>query len=648
MKRPEKARIFVRLASYRDAECHPTVEDAFAKAAHPERVSFGICWQFQPGVDERVPSSSRPRQVRFLRVPARETRGVCWARFQAEQLWRDEEYTLQVDSHSRFAPGWDVTMLAELGRCPSPKSVLSTSPSCYTPPDVLEPDPALLLRSAAPFNEDGTLHFRAHFYDGKPDRPVPGAFVSGGFLFSRAELLREVPYDPYLYFNQEEAAYALRLYTHGWDVFSPTEVLVYHYYNPGGSKAQSVRPLHWNDDPAWMRMNRIGLDRFHHLTGSRPSSDPEVVAEIDRFGLGRARTVASYEAFAGVDFRARRVLERALRGEVAADAEPAPLAAAPKIDTAPAAAADAETDRRRPAARAALWPEAPLRVGAFVPPFSLLDAHGETHEIRAYAGQPVALFLLPDGDLGSFQRFADALTRQAPALRAPTVLITPVPAGRLRGLEQRLRWSGRLWSDPDLRVSRLFGARRPTAGNAAPTSCLLDARLRLAGLYRGELAAQLGALAAGAAALLDAPPARVVTAQAPVLLVPGVLDATELARAAACPDGDRALPDELAQQIDRALGQTLLPEVCRVFGADGVRRAPWVVAAPDAPGPEPGWTVIIELDDDYDGGELAFPEYGPALYRPPAGGALVCSTALLRRARPITRGAHRALTTVLG
>src|SRR5262245_61640880 len=176
-------RIFVRMAAYRDPECSWTVADAFEKADHPDRVFFGICWQYQPGVDEPVPAFDRPEQVRFTRVAADITRGICWARYQAEGLWRDEDYSLQVDSHSRFAPGGDSQLIAELARCPSDKPVLSTSPACYTPPAVLEENPKPFLRCARPFGDGGELRFSARPADGVPAAPIRHAFIAGGFVF---------------------------------------------------------------------------------------------------------------------------------------------------------------------------------------------------------------------------------------------------------------------------------------------------------------------------------------------------------------------------------------------------------------------------------------------------------------------------------
>jgi predicted 2-oxoglutarate/Fe(II)-dependent dioxygenase YbiX len=50
----------------------------------------------------------------------------------------------------------------------------------------------------------------------------------------------------------------------------------------------------------------------------------------------------------------------------------------------------------------------------------------------------------------------------------------------------------------------------------------------------------------------------------------------------------------------------------------------------------------INLNDDFDGGDLRFAEYGPATYRPPLGGAAVFSCSLLHEATPVTRGRRYA------
>jgi predicted 2-oxoglutarate/Fe(II)-dependent dioxygenase YbiX len=51
------------------------------------------------------------------------------------------------------------------------------------------------------------------------------------------------------------------------------------------------------------------------------------------------------------------------------------------------------------------------------------------------------------------------------------------------------------------------------------------------------------------------------------------------------------------------------------------------------------FAVSMNLNtDDYDGGELRFPEFGDDRYDPPAGSAAIFSASLLHEALPVTRG----------
>lgn len=54
------------------------------------------------------------------------------------------------------------------------------------------------------------------------------------------------------------------------------------------------------------------------------------------------------------------------------------------------------------------------------------------------------------------------------------------------------------------------------------------------------------------------------------------------------------------------------------------------------------FAVSINLNDDFEGGELYFPEYGPRTYKAPAGCAVVFSTPLLHGVRQVTGGRRYA------
>lgn len=58
-------------------------------------------------------------------------------------------------------------------------------------------------------------------------------------------------------------------------------------------------------------------------------------------------------------------------------------------------------------------------------------------------------------------------------------------------------------------------------------------------------------------------------------------------------------------------------------------------------------SLNLNADDEYDGGELRFPEFGRQLYRPVAGGALIFSSSLVHEVIPVTRGRRIGVFTFL-
>ena len=105
-------KIFVQIASYRDPELIPTIKSCINNAKNPESLVFGICRQFNPEDKfDDLTEYEMDNRFRILNVPFEKTKGVCWARNQVQQLYNEEEYTLQIDSHMRFEKNWDEEMI---------------------------------------------------------------------------------------------------------------------------------------------------------------------------------------------------------------------------------------------------------------------------------------------------------------------------------------------------------------------------------------------------------------------------------------------------------------------------------------------------------------------------------------------------------
>jgi Glycosyltransferase (GlcNAc) len=109
----DRETILLHLPAYRDPELLPTIQSALANAQHPHRIHFGICRQFNPedGFDN-LDEYRGDTRFHVMDVPFKEAKGLPWARAQInEHLLGDQDFILQLDSHHRFAPRWDETLL---------------------------------------------------------------------------------------------------------------------------------------------------------------------------------------------------------------------------------------------------------------------------------------------------------------------------------------------------------------------------------------------------------------------------------------------------------------------------------------------------------------------------------------------------------
>jgi hypothetical protein len=104
--------IFVQIASYRDPQLLETLNDMISKAEKQENLRIGICWQHSENDGwDSLEKYKDDQRFRIIDVNYKDSRGVCWARNSVQQMYEDEAYTLQLDSHHRFAPNWDTTLI---------------------------------------------------------------------------------------------------------------------------------------------------------------------------------------------------------------------------------------------------------------------------------------------------------------------------------------------------------------------------------------------------------------------------------------------------------------------------------------------------------------------------------------------------------
>ena len=310
-----QSRIFVSIAAYRDAETRNTINDLFAKATHKKRVFVGVLSQFDPRTDLDLLIGQRTN-VREMVIDSREARGCTWARnLILTQLRKDEEFVLQIDAHSRFDQGWDVRLLEEYQAIGKDNAVISAYPPAFLIDKPLDTKPKHIFMKFRDIHTSGLPVFLSDVSTPVilPDKPRITPAVSAGCLFGPKAVFDKVPYDPYVYFFGEEQSYAIRLYTHGIDVYVPRQTFMYHlYYDPGKDK----KNLHWNDsaERTTRDITCDGVGRVKYILGMSQDFPYDNGKDLPKYGLGSARTVEQWQEFSGFNLLTSQISPKGLKG----------------------------------------------------------------------------------------------------------------------------------------------------------------------------------------------------------------------------------------------------------------------------------------------------------------------------------------------
>lgn len=223
--------IFVSIACWRDPFIWNTVKSIFDNAMFPDRVHVGIIFQgYQPqddvmlnGVKDIAPENITINYLNAETAPI----NICEIRGdKIKELVKDEEYFLQIDSHTKMAWAWDVCLIAELKVAASvvanPNLYLQGYTTVFSNwDDPLEQMPLTCVPDEATFREQNSA------LQGKVTKKSEHTFIrerfyNANFVFAPMRFIYEVPQPSDLSFDWEQPVMAMRVFTAGWDAYSPT------------------------------------------------------------------------------------------------------------------------------------------------------------------------------------------------------------------------------------------------------------------------------------------------------------------------------------------------------------------------------------------------------------------------------------------
>jgi len=301
--------IFVSIASFCDADLELTVQNVFDTCSEPENLFIVICMQDEKEVYDQFKFKSHP-QVKVIFIESEKSKGCCWARAEIQKYYTQEAFYLQLDSHCRLVPDWDLVCKQWLKDTSSEKPLLTSYLIAFN--NKLDSDD--YLKDEKPYRLEAPLFYENDKLRLEPEviedylfynQPIHAKLFSAHFVFTYGEWVKEVPYDAALYFEGEEDTLGVRSYTSGWDMYHPPRAIGYHYYTRSGEVK------HHDKVKSWVDSHENSLQRMRAILQMEEND-----LELGIYGLGKKRSLADYEEMSGIYFE-RRFIKGSVRNELA-------------------------------------------------------------------------------------------------------------------------------------------------------------------------------------------------------------------------------------------------------------------------------------------------------------------------------------------
>jgi hypothetical protein len=291
--------IFISVASYRDAELPKTIKSLYDNADNPEELFFGIV--SQEARNKHQDFSWLGDNLKMIKMHYKDAKGAGYARKLAMELYDGQDYFFQVDSHMRFARGWDTSLKNMLKKCQkesgNKKIILSQFPAPYT---IFTDGTEYYPKGDPDFWDDPSWTSVVNTWNGvwagnrekikDKTKPHKSHTILAGYMFAPGEIVNDVPYDERISFMGEELCFAIRAYTRGWEIYAPHVMLSWHFYK------REDRPKIWKDNIVGRSWSDI------EMYSQRVQKDVLLGVEEGVFGIGDHSKYLEYQKMIGINF----------------------------------------------------------------------------------------------------------------------------------------------------------------------------------------------------------------------------------------------------------------------------------------------------------------------------------------------------------
>ena len=295
--------IFIQIAAYHDYELPRTINDCIKKSSGEYRLNFGINLVYYN--DEiAIPNLSN---IKFEKTKAPINLGVGLGRYIANSFYKDEDYYLQIDAHTRFVENWDKLIIDcfEKHQLDGYKPIITAYPANYEYIDhELKLDENLSICDIDfKRDENAKKQFKNKFFidqhgiANKEDN-IFSKSISGGSAFSSGDIALIKP-NKKMFNWGEEMLSAARYFTHGYDILLPEKQYLYHLYYDNSDPIKNMRRLAGQDFPDEVgKIIKSSDNEIYRIFSNKVIGDQE---------LGSKRTLRGYGKYTGLDFYSQNI-----------------------------------------------------------------------------------------------------------------------------------------------------------------------------------------------------------------------------------------------------------------------------------------------------------------------------------------------------
>ena len=320
--------LFVAIPCYRDAELVPTIDSIYLNAKNPDRIFVGVGLAYNKEDDNFWKTITKKyKNVKIVEKEALpENVGLGNQRADANSLFANQDYYLQIDAHMRFDMHWDDLLIhhyQNLVALGEPKPLITGYPRAYAPNTYSSVQGAYPYYN--PMSKEDYFRQRRGHNDVPCFRVGPGPayfFKEVGFprhgdrvftkfetvalantvspaqIFTTGSFVKEVPANRDIKFLEEEQYYSILAYMKGYNFYVPRVTGVMHFYTEALSQVLIENRNHPEMDfPETFRVDSYTAKQKGGL---------KIFTALQKL-KGTPRSFSDYEKFAGVDYENRRL-----------------------------------------------------------------------------------------------------------------------------------------------------------------------------------------------------------------------------------------------------------------------------------------------------------------------------------------------------